>query len=79
MSVFPGFGGQSFIDKTLNSMSYLVNATHDFNTIIGVDGGVNLETIDRVYKTGIDVTIVGSGLYGANNIKKRFNSLMGHD
>tara|TARA_B110000116_G_scaffold270610_2_gene289105 strand:+ start:509 stop:1159 length:651 start_codon:yes stop_codon:yes gene_type:complete len=79
MSVFPGFGGQSFIDKTLNSMSYLVNATNDFNTIIGVDGGVNLDTIDRVYKTGIDVTIVGSGLYGANNIKKRFNSLMGHD
>ncbi len=79
MSVFPGFGGQSFINATLNSMSYLVNATHDFNIIIGVDGGVNLETIDLVYKTGIDVTIVGSGLYGASNIKKRFNSLMGND
>ena len=42
---------------------------------LGVDGGVNLKTIDRVYETGVDVTIVGSGLYKADNIKKRFMEL----
>ena len=42
---------------------------------IGVDGGVNLKTIDRVYDTGIDVTIVGSGLYKAENIIDRFKEL----
>ena len=42
---------------------------------LGVDGGVNLKTIDRVYQTGVDVTIVGSGLYKADNIKKRFMEL----
>ena len=47
---------------------------HDF--IVGVDGGVNLTTIDKVYKTGVDVTIVGSGLYNADNINLRFNELM---
>ena len=79
MSVFPGFGGQSFIESTLDTMSYLSSNTESFNTIIGVDGGVNLQTIDRVYKTGIDVTIVGSGLYGATNIKDRYNLLLGNE
>ena len=79
MSVFPGFGGQSFIEKTLDTMSYLANSTDNYNIIIGVDGGVNLKTIDRVFETGIDVTIVGSGLYGASNIKKRYNSLIDNE
>ena len=76
MSVFPGFGGQSFIDSTLQSMNFLKKHTIDHNILIGVDGGVNLSTIDKVYKTGIDITIVGSGLYGAKDIKKRYNELV---
>ena len=76
MSVFPGFGGQSFIESTLDSMKFLKDNTKDSDILIGVDGGVNINTIDRVYETGIDVTIVGSGLYGANNINKRYNDLI---
>ena len=49
---------------------------NDFNFIIGVDGGVNLKTIDEVYKTGVDVTIVGSALYGADDVSNRFKQLM---
>ena len=45
------------------------------NIVIGVDGGVNLKTINRIYKTGIDVTVVGSGLYGSDDIIKRFKDL----
>ena len=76
MSVFPGFGGQSFILETLNSMKKLIQLRGDRKILIGVDGGVNLKTIEMVYETGIDITIVGSGLYKASNIKKRFNQLM---
>ena len=47
-----------------------------YNFIVGVDGGVNLTTIDKVYDTGVDVTIVGSGLYKADDINARFNELM---
>ena len=79
MSVFPGFGGQSFIEETLNTMQFLVNKTKDMDITIGVDGGVNLKTIDKVYDTGIDVTIVGSGLYGAKNIQDRYDALMKND
>ena len=76
MSVFPGFGGQSFIESTLDTMRFLKENTSDSNILIGVDGGVNIKTIDRVYDTGIDITIVGSGLYGAENINERYKQLM---
>ena len=45
-------------------------------TPIFVDGGVNLKTIDEVYNTGIDITIVGSALYGSNNIEQQYNDLL---
>ena len=76
MSVNPGFGGQGFIDATLEKMRLLSSLSEKHNFIVGVDGGVNLTTIDRVYETGIDITIVGSGLYKAENINARFNELM---
>ena len=76
MSVFPGFGGQSFIEETLETMKKLVELRSDRPILLGVDGGVNLNTIKQVYETGIDVTIVGSGLYKADSIKKRFQELM---
>tara|TARA_Y100001968_G_C19082876_1_gene583871 strand:- start:13 stop:654 length:642 start_codon:yes stop_codon:yes gene_type:complete len=76
MSVNPGKGGQSFIRKTLNKMKNIVKLRKDRNIIIGVDGGVNIETISEVYNTGIDVTIIGSGLFGANDIRNRYNKLL---
>ena len=76
MSVFPGFGGQSFIDSTLKKMSSLVKLTKDFDILIAVDGGVNLKTIDKIYNTGIDITIIGSALYGAENVEKRYYQLV---
>ena len=76
MSVNPGFGGQGFIDSTLNKMKELSILADKFGFIVGVDGGVNMRTIDRVYETGVDVTIVGSGLYKTEDIPKRFNELM---
>ncbi|MBC8311236.1 MAG: ribulose-phosphate 3-epimerase [Candidatus Marinimicrobia bacterium] len=77
MSVFPGFGGQSFIVSTLEKMKSLSEICKGKSILIGVDGGVNLSTIDSVYEHGADVTIVGSGLFKADNIQNRYNELMG--
>ena len=76
MSVFPGKGGQSFINSTLKKMENIVQMTKGKNITIGVDGGVNLDTISEVYGTGIDVTIVGSGLFKSDNISQRYQDLM---
>jgi len=79
MSVSPGFGGQGFIEDTLLKMEktnkMCIDSNFRKNIMIGVDGGVNLQTINRVYKTGIDFTVVGFGLYKANDINKRFMEL----
>ena len=76
MSVFPGKGGQSFIPSTLNKMKNIVEMTENRDITIGVDGGVNLDTIQNIYKTGIDVAIVGSGLFNAENVCQRFKDLL---
>ena len=76
MSVEPGFGGQSFIESTLDKMRNIVDMRQDRDILVGVDGGVNIKTIRSVYETGVDVTIVGSGLYKASNIEERYESLL---
>ena len=80
MSVSPGFGGQGFIEKTLLKMELInkmcINNNSRDKIILGVDGGVNISTIDKVYNTGIDIVIVGSGLYGAQNINQRYLELI---
>ena len=76
MSVNPGFGGQGFIESTLEKMEQLSRLSKEHNFVVGVDGGVNLGTINKVYETGVDITIVGSGLYKAEDVPNRFNELM---
>ena len=79
MSVSPGFGGQGFIEDTLVKMKLIndmcIERQLRTGITLGVDGGVNLKTISKVYDTGIDVTVVGSGLYKAENVNKRFKEL----
>lgn len=75
MSVFPGFGGQSFIESTLETMRRAVAARNSYDYTVAVDGGVNMSTIDRVNATGIDLAVVGSGLYKVDDIPARFAEL----
>ncbi len=76
MSVYPGKGGQTFISETLKKMNNIVSMRGERNITIGVDGGVNLRTISKVFATNIDIAIVGSGLFKSQNIIKRYKELM---
>ncbi|MEE9464428.1 MAG: ribulose-phosphate 3-epimerase [Candidatus Neomarinimicrobiota bacterium] len=75
MSVFPGSSGQEFIESTLDTMRTAVAAREGRSFLVAVDGGVNLDTIERVRDTGIDIAVVGSGLYKAPDIADRFKEL----
>jgi ribulose-phosphate 3-epimerase len=68
MTVHPGWGGQSFIDDVLPKMRSLRDEIdrRGLDVGIGVDGGVNLETIGRAHAAGGDVLVVGSALYSAD-------------
>lgn len=65
MTVHPGFGGQAFITEVLPKMAALLAEIErrDLTLPIGVDGGVNLDTIGPAHQAGGEVLVVGSALY----------------
>jgi len=76
MSVFPGKGGQTFMKETLRKMEHIVSMRGNREIIIAVDGGVNMKTISTVFATNIDVAIIGSGLFKAQDVIQRYQELM---
>lgn len=65
MTVHPGWGGQAFIAEVLPKLAALREELErrGLDLPIGVDGGVNLETIGSAYAAGGDVLVTGSALY----------------
>jgi ribulose-phosphate 3-epimerase len=69
MSVFPGFGGQSFIESSLEKISEarrLIDAVNP-SVSLGIDGGIKSTNIAKVVAAGADFCIIGSGLFHAEN------------
>ncbi|MEJ2004273.1 MAG: ribulose-phosphate 3-epimerase [Cyclobacteriaceae bacterium] len=69
MSVNPGFGGQTFIPNTLKKIEQLREIIVDANaeTLIEVDGGVNLENARSLVEAGADVLVAGSFIFKSEN------------
>lgn len=68
MTVNPGWGGQAFIGSVLPKIEQLRREldAHGREVAIGVDGGVNLETIAAAHAAGGDVLVTGSALYSTD-------------
>ena len=77
MSVNPGFGGQSFIESTLDKIARLKKMIDDrgLDIDIEVDGGVYLKNVDKVVKAGANVVVSGSGIFGQPDIKKAVDDM----
>ena len=69
MSVNPGFGGQSFIPKTLNKIRRLRRLLDETGSkaLIEIDGGINAETGAQCADAGADVLVAGSYIFGATD------------
>ncbi len=69
MSVNPGFGGQKFIENTIDKVKRLRKMIDEkgCKTLIEVDGGVQDETAPRLVATGVDVLVSGSYVFGAKD------------
>jgi ribulose-phosphate 3-epimerase len=65
MTVHPGWGGQAFLHEVLPKLRELraVVDRRGLDLPIGIDGGVNLDTIGVAHESGGDVLVVGSALY----------------
>jgi ribulose-phosphate 3-epimerase len=69
MSVNPGFGGQTFIRRSLEKVravrAMLSAAGND--AAIEIDGGVDLQTVADVVAAGADMLVAGSAIFGTDN------------
>ncbi len=73
MSVNPGFGGQKFIESSLEKIRKLkrIREENRYNFVIEVDGGVNLENGRKLVKAGADILVAGSSVFAADDVVKR--------
>lgn len=69
MSVYPGYGGQSFIESTLDKVTLLKKELkrRDTDCLIQVDGGVNTSNIPALIKAGTDLFVIGTFLFNSDN------------
>ena len=69
MSVYPGFGGQKFIETTIEKIqdAKKLIETQSHNIFLEVDGGINHETIGKVAAAGANVFVAGSAIFGSAN------------
>lgn len=77
MSVNPGFGGQKFIENTIEKVKCLRQMIDKkgCKTLIEVDGGVQGETAPRLVEAGVDVLVSGSYVFGAKDPEGVIRSL----
>ena len=77
MSVNPGFGGQEFIEHSLDKireLKALITETGS-TALIEVDGGVNMETAPRLIEAGADVLVAGSAVFKAASPEEAIRNL----
>lgn len=67
MSVEPGFGGQSFIDGSLDKIRDLAKMRQEqgLDFIIEVDGGISAKNAAEVFNAGAEALVAGSAVFGA--------------
>lgn len=77
MTVEPGKGGQKLIPETVEKVSKLKQyiENNNLDTFIEVDGGINIETVDKVKEAGADILVAGSAIISANDYKEAISKL----
>lgn len=78
MSVNPGFGGQKFIEHSIQKvreLRELIDRTGS-KALIEVDGGVNSETAPRLIAAGADVLVAGNAIFAADEPEEMIKLLM---
>lgn len=79
MSVNPGFGGQSFINNSVDKIKRLKEMIlkKNSNCLIEVDGGVTVKNARLLEEAGADVLVAGSAVFGAENPEEAVRIIKG--
>ena len=77
MSVNPGFGGQKFINSSIEKVGKLKKLKEKYNNklIIHIDGGISDKNITGLKKAGCNAIVAGSYIFKSDNYKKAIDKL----
>ena len=78
MSVNPGFGGQKFIESSIEKIKKAKKLIGNRDIILSVDGGINLNTCDKVIEAGANFLVSGSAIIDSEDKKAIINRLKGN-
>ena len=78
MSVNPGFGGQKLIAPVLRKVRELRERIDGLglDTRIEIDGGVNLQNLEEVAATGVDMIVSGSAIFHSGDVRGTTESMV---
>ena len=74
MSVEPGFGGQKFIESSIDKIKYFsdLKSNNNYNYMIQVDGGINEQNASTLFDSGANNLVAGSFIFREKN--KNYNN-----
>ena len=77
MSVNPGFGGQSFINSSLDKLRTVRKMIDDrgLDIRLEIDGGVKIDNIQEIAKAGADTFVAGSAIFNTDNYKSTIEAM----
>ena len=75
MSVNPGFGGQSFIQSSLDKIARVKKMIKGRGITLEVDGGINALTASACSAVGADVLVAGSAVFKTGDYRENINAL----
>ncbi len=77
MSVYPGFGGQKFIETSYEKVRDIRKMMEGKNILLSVDGGVDFSNIRNLEEAGVTMVVAGSTVFGAKNREEAIRILRG--
>ena len=78
MSVNPGFGGQTFIPRSvekIRTVRAMLDAAGNRGAAVEVDGGVDLETVSQVVRAGAEMLVAGSFIFSGGKAEEATRAL----
>jgi ribulose-phosphate 3-epimerase len=77
MSVNPGFGGQSFIPRSVEKVRAVRELLRSAGSTapIEVDGGIDLHTVGLVVDAGAELLVAGQAIFGAGQPEQAAQAL----
>ena len=75
MSVNPGFGGQKFIESSLQKLREVKKIIGEKDIMLEIDGGVNEENAHAIKEAGANVLVAGSSVFNSDDPKKAIENI----